>query len=236
MDRFAMFRELLGAAIAVCGGTQAGLARALGLKHTSTVNTWIRRERWPNWETICKMVDLVVERGGRLPDGWSGGQEWFVEEAGRGYGKENRGGSGAGLLVAGTVSAGKFKMAVEGTGRMEFSKIWGRSSYAGLVDAKQEVSLIKVDGDSMEPDFPVGAWLVCGRFVGRMADLPDRAPVVATAEGSTTFKLWHVDEGRVELLPLNIARHNVQKVAMEEVVVDWVVLGLVQPWTKGFGR
>lgn len=141
-----------------------------------------------------------------------------------------------GIRVAGSVAAGKFRLPEEGLGRMEFSEIWRGSAYASLVDAKAEVSLIQVKGNSMEPFFPDGAWLACGKLVGKPGDLPDRAPVIATAEGLTTFKLWHVAEGRVELLPLNIALYDVQRVALEEVVIDWVVLGLIQPWVRGFGR
>lgn len=246
MDDFAMFRELFDAAVAVCGGTQTSLAEALGVQ-LSTVNTWVRRRRWPNGVTLCEIADLVAEKGGVLPGWWAAGKNPLVEgagvakECGRGYGRKNRGGGVVpGLRFIGRVQAGKLTTPREAWEMVEHERMW-RDSLTWQW-SEGEVHLAEVDGDSMAPLFPAGSVIACRRPGCAAVDLPDRTPVVATVGAEATVKLWHLEGRRddagaeVALLPLNIMGHDVVRAKLGEIRVDFVVLGVVVPWGKGSGR
>ena len=113
-------------------------------------------------------------------------------------------------------------------------EVWLRSKYHHLI-AGSQIVYVEVRGKSMEPQFPDGCLLACSRPA--TSDLPDLTPIIATAEGRTTFKLHRVVQnahGRreVELIPINRCL-DIQRFKPREVSVEYVVLGFMSPWGRG---
>lgn len=142
------------------------------------------------------------------------------------------------LEVLGSVSAGVVSIAQEERRTIPGAAVhWRRSVYWHLVDASHPVCYLEVRGDSMEPEFPAGCLLACGRSATQ--DPPPLTPVVASIHGGeeATFKLYRRTRfnrrQEVELHPINRV-YEVQRFdAAHFPRIDFVVLGFLNPWTRG---
>ena len=85
------------------------------------------------------------------------------------------------------------------------------------------LAYIRVQGDSMSPNYPDGSILACGRSAS--SALPDLTPVIARiGDDEHTFKLLFPSGSEVALLPIN-PLHPVQRYPKSRVQVEYVVIG-----------
>lgn len=193
-------------------GTQRALAEILGTGH-STLSGWKNGVDMPAVDFL-KIVEYIGGDASRsMPD-------WEDDTKG-------------GLTIRGSVSAGLVTFAQADERVIEGPDgPWSTSTYRRLTHGP--VQYVQVSGNSMEPDFPDGCILACAK---PSAKVPDMTPVIARVDDEMTFKLMAVTKDRrgkpeVELIPLN-RTFRVARYAPEEVAVDYVVLGFINPWKRG---
>lgn len=213
-DWSSWFVPALKAFVEDCG-SQVAAAGKLGIPQTS-ISDYLKRRTEPKVGVIDKVMNaLGGDLSRALPD-WQGTSE-------------------PSIIIAGQVSAGAVVHAQEDPRILEggLAANWRQSAFWPLVDASRPLVYLEVRGDSMEPDFPEGSLLACGRPAG---PVPDLTPVIARVGDEATFKLLvrsrHRGRQEVELHPVN-RTYRVARFAPSEVVVDYVVLGFANPWKQG---
>jgi SOS-response transcriptional repressor LexA len=198
-------------------GTERGLAKVLGCSH-SAVGSW-RTGTIPNTNMFLKMLDFINADISRALPEYSPGVE------------------AARIPVVGRVSAGLVNLAVEESGRFESADtIWKKSVYRSLTTGS--TVLLEVAGNSMEPEFIDGSYVVAARPA--TSSLPDLCPVIARVGEEATLKLWRKSKNpygktEIELVPLN-RTYDIQRYRPEEVVIDYIALGSVTPWQQGYQK
>ena len=204
--------------------TQAELAEVLG-KPSASVSRWIRGKQSPAFDDLSDIA-------GRL--GWRMGDADPLPKTTRVKRQKPP------ATVIGHVSAedGANADFARDDGRTFESpdKVWEKSPYRHLV-ANSPIVYFDVQGESMEPDFPHGSFLACARPA--TDDLPELTPVIARARDQMTFKLYRatrtaLGHPEVELVPVNQCIRTL-RFEPHDVVVEYVVLGVVKPWSHVIG-
>lgn len=129
------------------------------------------------------------------------------------------------VQILGQVQAGAFSPAGEGVGEVNLDlSVWRDSPSWSLTSGK--TGLVQIVGDSMEPKYAAGEFLVC-RAPDDPAKIPDSTPCIFTGPRGSTFKLLRRSRGGLTLgQPLN-PRHEIVEVNDTDVTVQLVVLGSV---------
>lgn len=141
------------------------------------------------------------------------------------------------LTVLGDIAAGTVMLMEEKVETVPgLRSIWKESRYASKVQG--EIRYCRVSGDSMEPGVPDGSYLAIGRPATGQID--DFTPVIARIGEDATFKLWqkYTDirgNTLVYLFPINYHNHNIQSYDPDDVLIEFIVLGVLNPWREGFG-
>lgn len=194
-------------------GSRVALARALGVKHP-TIMDW-EDGAVPGLDNALRLLEYA-------------GSDLSLVLVSESLPQEP-------VCIVGRVSAGAKSTAFEEPRRLDgISSAWKRSVYWPLCAAGLVVYL-EVDGNSMEPDYPDGCLLACARPAG--GPLPDLTPVIARVLDQATFKLYSLGRDRqrrpeVELIPIN-RTYKVQRHDPKEVSIDYIVLGVANPWKHG---
>ena len=206
-------RELEAFGGADAYGAKARFAKIHGLD-TGNLTRWLNGQP-PSWEAG---VGLIQACGGHwekaLPD-WEPDLEV----------------SGASAVAIGRVAASsaRFALAEESVVSMDVQRFLGSTwaSYTRAPASGRRVELVQVAGDSMEPVYPDGCF-VAVRPPRDPRELPQgvHGIVRVVGTGEMTFKVLQFDKERKVVLgvPLNRS-HEVGVWRMDEVEVDWVVLG-----------
>lgn len=191
-------------------GGLAALAREWGIDHTVLI-------KWRDGsEPGLKNVELVLAKTGgdmrrALPD-------WESEK-------------GETIEVLGQVAAGQTMVAYEERRTMDASTgPWRHSAF--WKHTTGPVVFLEIHGQSMEPDFRDGSFIACRRPADARK-IPSLAPCVFRVGEEVTVKCFQAGTpGFVAGVPLNRSQ-EVMFFREWEVSIDYLVLGVLDPWRKG---
>lgn len=199
--------------------SQADLARLVG-KPTATISRWLRGVQAPAFKDLCEVAErLEWELDGISPAEDGRPRRTPVERP----------------KVIGSLSGSDASLAGNGARELDkLEQIWSQSHYYRQV-FPETLSYINVEGNAMEPDFPDGCLLVCGRPTKDKLD--GLTPVIARVGSQVTFKLYRLTKDlarkwQVELIPINDS-FNIQYHRPSDVQVDYIVIGSMDPWKLG---
>lgn len=209
------FKDLLLAELKRRGErSHSELAAQLGVTH-STINKWVAgvpNPKLSNVEALLKIVGGDINRA--LP----------------GYNVDQ------GILELeeiGSCSAGEVQFTVEERKKIQVGRdLFSRSVFYYMTDGN--FRLVRIDGDSMEPDMPDGSHVVVSAPI--VQTIPSRTPVIFRDKmtDEMTLKLYEEKKGMIMGLPLN-PENETHLWKKSEVTVDYVVLGVINPWRKPMG-
>jgi SOS-response transcriptional repressor LexA len=134
-----------------------------------------------------------------------------------------------GIDVIGRVAAGVISYSPEDHKRVPGNKrIWDYSAYRPLTQGP--ISYVEVIGDSMEPDFPEKSLIAVAR--PSTGQIPPLTPVIFRKDDEMTLKLFQRVDKIVLAIPVNKS-HEVQHFPVDLVHIDYIALGVVNPWRTG---
>lgn len=211
LHQMTLFTDIIVHEIERLGGERIGmvrLAEKLG-ENYSQVHRW-KNGQQPKFNTAAAVIERLGGDMARALPGWS---------------KAEGTADAPSVQILGQVQAGAFSQAGEALGEIHLDvSAWEKGPYQGLTYG--DTSLVQIVGDSMEPRYTAGEFLVCRAPVDPTR-LNDNTPCIFTGPDGSTFKLLRKSrDGVIIGQPLN-PQHEIIVFNGRNVTVQLVVLGSI---------